>query len=108
MKSFLYNDNLNLKLRQRMVECYVWLVLLYGVEWWTMKVRTMNQLEAFEMNSPHRMIAKISAWKMVQWQPRGKLSLVPEVAPYTPASASVAVLDSSVNQTSPWEGRIEL
>jgi len=90
-----------------MVECYVWSVLLYGVAWWTLKVRTMSQLEAFEMNSSHWMIAKISAWKMVQWQPRGKLSLVIEVAPYTPAPAPVTVLDPSVNQTSPWEGRIE-
>jgi len=53
------------------------------------------------------MIAKISAWKMVQWQPRGKLSLVPEVAPYTPAFIPVTVLDWSVNQTSPCDGRIE-
>lgn len=56
MRSFLCNDNLNLKLRQRMVECYVWSVLLYGVETWTLKVRTMNQLEAFEMWLHRRML----------------------------------------------------
>jgi len=52
MRSFLCNDNLNLKLRQ----CYVWSELLYGVETWTLKVRTMNQLENFEMWLHRRML----------------------------------------------------
>jgi len=29
--------------------CYVWLVLLYGAEGLTQKVKAMNKLEAFEM-----------------------------------------------------------
>jgi len=36
MKAFFSNDNLNLKLRQRMIKCYVWSVLLYGAETWTL------------------------------------------------------------------------
>ena len=43
-----------------MVKCYVWSVLLYGVEAWTLKVSTMNRLEAFEMWI-HRRILRI-AW----------------------------------------------
>ena len=49
MRSFFCDDNLNLKLRQKMVKCYVWPILLYGVEAWTLKVTPMNRLEAFEM-----------------------------------------------------------
>ena len=56
MRSTLCDDNLNLKLRQRMVKCYVWSVLLYGVESWTLKVSTMNRLEAFEMWVHRRML----------------------------------------------------
>ena len=56
MKTFFCNDNLNLKLRQRMVKCYIWSVLLYGAEAWTLKVNTLNRLEAFEMWIHRRML----------------------------------------------------
>ena len=46
MRSFFCDNNLDLKLRQRM-QCYVWPILLYGIEVWTLKVSTMNRLEAF-------------------------------------------------------------
>lgn len=49
MRSFFCDDNLNLKLCQRMVKCYIWSVILYGVEAWTLKIGTMNHLEPFEM-----------------------------------------------------------
>jgi len=49
MKAFFSNDNLNVKLRQRMIKCYIWTVLLYGAETWTLRVATINRLEAFEM-----------------------------------------------------------
>lgn len=49
MRSFFCDDNVNLKLRSRMARCYVWPVLLYGVQAWTLKIGTMNRLEAFEM-----------------------------------------------------------
>jgi len=39
----------DLDLRLRFVQCYVWSVLLYGVEGWTLKVSAINKLEAFEM-----------------------------------------------------------
>ena len=56
MKNLLCNDNLNLKLRQRMIKCYVWSVLLYGVEAWTLKMNIINRLEAFEMWIHRRML----------------------------------------------------
>ena len=39
----------DLQLRLRFVKCYVWPVLLYGVEGWTLKTSDINRLEAFEM-----------------------------------------------------------
>lgn len=36
-KPFLCDVNINLKLRQRVVKSYIWFVLLYGVEAWTLK-----------------------------------------------------------------------
>jgi len=39
----------DLDLRIRFVKFYVWTVLFYGMEEWTLKVSTMNNLEAFEM-----------------------------------------------------------
>lgn len=49
MRSFLCNPALTLSLRYRFVKCYVHSVLLYGCEAWTLKVNTINRLEAFEM-----------------------------------------------------------
>lgn len=56
MRSLLCDDNLSLKLRQHMTECYVWSILLYGAEAWTLKINTMNRLEAFEMWLHRRML----------------------------------------------------
>ena len=39
-----------------MVKCYVWAVLLYGVEAWTLKVATINRIEAFEMWTLRRLL----------------------------------------------------
>nr|CAH7735352.1 unnamed protein product [Callosobruchus chinensis] len=44
LKKFLTNRNLNFKLRYRMVECYVWSVLLYGAEAWTLKAAAMLKI----------------------------------------------------------------
>lgn len=49
MKPFLCNSTLSLRIRYRFVKCYIYSVLLYGSETWTLKVNTMNQIEAFEM-----------------------------------------------------------
>jgi len=43
----LTNTDFDLGLRIRFVKCYAWTVLLYGMEGWTLKVSTMNKLEAF-------------------------------------------------------------
>lgn len=56
MRSLFCNKDLNLKLRQRMVRCYVWSVLLYGVESWTLKAVMLNRLEALEMWIHRRML----------------------------------------------------
>lgn len=42
-------SDFDLDLRLRFVKCYVWSVLLYGIEGWTLKVSAINKLEAFEM-----------------------------------------------------------
>lgn len=55
LKKFLTNNDLSFQLRYRMVKCYVWSVLLYGVEAWTLKVTSINRLEAFEMWTLRRM-----------------------------------------------------
>lgn len=39
----------NLDLRLKFTRCYVWSVLLYGAEGWTLKVAEINKLESFEM-----------------------------------------------------------
>nr|CAH7735633.1 unnamed protein product [Callosobruchus chinensis] len=59
LKKFLTNRNLNFKLRCRMIKCYVWAVLLYGAEAWTLKAAAMNRIEAFEIWTLRRML-KIS------------------------------------------------
>ena len=56
LKKFLTNRNLNFKLRYRMVKCYVWSVLLYGAEAWTLKAASINRIEAFEMWILKRML----------------------------------------------------
>lgn len=56
MRTLFCDDNLNLKLRQRMVKCFIWSVLMYGVECWTLKVSSINRLEAFEMWIHRRML----------------------------------------------------
>ncbi|CAG9834054.1 unnamed protein product, partial [Diabrotica balteata] len=55
-KSFLCNKHLSLELRQRMVKCYVWSVLLYSAEVSTLKVSIMNKIEALEMWVYRRML----------------------------------------------------
>nr|CAH7723606.1 unnamed protein product [Callosobruchus chinensis] len=39
-----------------MVKCYVWSVLLYGAEAWTLKAAAINRIEAFEMRTLRRML----------------------------------------------------
>ena len=48
-KRTLMTGNLDLKLRKKLVKCYVWSVALYGAETWTLRKKERNYLEAFEM-----------------------------------------------------------
>ena len=59
MKTLLCNRDLNLTTRWRATKCYVLSTLLYGVEGWTLKARTMSRLDSFEMWLYRRML-KIS------------------------------------------------
>ena len=49
MKTSFVSRNLSLKLKIRMVRCYIFSVLLYGVEAWTMTEALMRRLESFQM-----------------------------------------------------------
>jgi exonuclease III len=53
--------SLDLELRKRLAKCFVWSVLLYGAETWTLREHEKKKLEAFEMWMWRRML-KIS-WK---------------------------------------------
>ena len=56
MEKALLHRSFPLDIRLRVVKCYIWSVLLYGVETWSLKVRSMNRLEAFEMWTLRRML----------------------------------------------------
>ena len=49
MKNFFIRRDLDLKLRIRMLRCYVFPVLLYGCECWTLNPLLEKRIEAFEM-----------------------------------------------------------
>lgn len=56
LRKFLTDRRLDFGLRYKMLKCYVWPVLLYGMEAWTLKVTSINKLEAFEMWTLRRML----------------------------------------------------
>jgi hypothetical protein len=45
----LFTSTLDLKLRTKLVKCYVWSMALYGVETWTIRTVDQKHLESFEM-----------------------------------------------------------
>jgi len=49
IKKLLYSRDLSMEIRPRMLKCYVFLIILYGVEAWTLNVYCGQKLEAFEM-----------------------------------------------------------
>ena len=55
-KSTLADRKLNIKLRTRLLKCYVWSVLLYGCESWTISSSCRKKLEAVEMWCYRRMM----------------------------------------------------
>jgi hypothetical protein len=48
-KKILFNNTLDLKLRKKLVKCYIWSTALYGVETWTLREVDQEHLESFEM-----------------------------------------------------------
>ena len=64
MRNVLCNRDLRLTLRIRLLKCYVFSVLFYGMEAWTLKQDTIKRLEAFEMWA-YRRILRVSWMKKV-------------------------------------------
>lgn len=56
MKNILCEKKLNLLFRIRILKCYIWPVLLYGCETWTLKKDAIKRIEAFEMWTIRRML----------------------------------------------------
>ena len=50
MKNSLFkNHDLTINTKMRLLRCYVFSVLFYGVEYWTLTEATIKELETFEM-----------------------------------------------------------
>ena len=61
MRKILTSKDLSLPLKLRLVKCYIYPIVLYGSETWTMLKESERRIEAFEM-WVYRRLAKIS-WK---------------------------------------------
>ena len=48
-KRTLFTSTLDLELRKKLVKCYVWSIVLYGAETWTLRAMDQKHLESFEM-----------------------------------------------------------
>jgi len=48
-KRALFTSTLDLKLRKKLVKCYIWSIVLYGAETWTLRAVDQKHLESFEM-----------------------------------------------------------
>lgn len=59
MRKFFTRSDLSLELRVWMIRCYIFSVLLYGCESWTLDPATERKLDAFEMYL-YRRILRIS------------------------------------------------
>lgn len=56
MKKILCCRQLNIKLRVRLLLCYIWPIVMYGCETWTLNEDTTRRLRAFEMWCYRRML----------------------------------------------------
>ncbi|XP_045783253.1 uncharacterized protein LOC123879530 [Maniola jurtina] len=56
MKKVLCGRQLSLKLRIRLLQCYIWPVVLYGCEAWTLVEDLRKKIDAFEMWTYRRML----------------------------------------------------
>ena len=54
-KRALFTNTLDLKLRKKLVKCYIWSRALYGAETGTLRAVDKKQLESFEMRCWRRM-----------------------------------------------------
>jgi hypothetical protein len=48
-KKTLFTSKLDLNLRKKLVNCYIWSIALYGAETWTLRKVDLKYLESFEM-----------------------------------------------------------
>jgi hypothetical protein len=48
-KGTLFTSTLDLKLRKKLVKCYIWSIALYGAETWTLWSVDQKHLESFEI-----------------------------------------------------------
>jgi len=48
-KKTLFTNKLNLNLRKKLVKCYIWSMVLYGAETWTLRTANQKYLDSFEM-----------------------------------------------------------
>ena len=48
-KMSLLTSKLNIELKKKLVRCYVWSIVLYGSETWTLKKLEQKYLESYEM-----------------------------------------------------------
>jgi len=48
-KRALFTSTLDLKLRKKLVQCYIWSTALYGAETWMLQAVDQKHLESFEM-----------------------------------------------------------
>ena len=48
-KRALFTNTFYLKLRKKLVKCYIWSIALYGAETWTLRAVDQKHLEIFEM-----------------------------------------------------------
>jgi len=56
LKNLLLARSLSLALRLRVIKCYIWPILPYGAETWSIKVRTLNRIVAFKMWTLRRLL----------------------------------------------------
>jgi len=47
-KRALFTSTLDLKLRKKLVKCYIWSIALYGAEIWTLRAVGQKYLESFK------------------------------------------------------------
>jgi hypothetical protein len=48
-KRTLFTSTLDLELRKKLVNCYIWSTALFGAETWTLRAVDQKHLESFEM-----------------------------------------------------------